>query len=99
MKRFTTALWGLALVTAIAAPPLNAQQAPVPGTPLQVAEMTAAPGTERMARNVSALTRRDNATETQQDHDKPHPPGAQALMVLGIALIVSPAMFRGAFSN
>jgi hypothetical protein len=28
-----------------------------------------------------------------------HPPGAQALMALGIALIVTPAMFRGAFSN
>ena len=99
MKRIATALSGLALLTVIAVEPLSAQQLARQSTTVQIAETRATPTTSDTVRNAPTLVRRDILAATREDDGKSNPPGAQALMVLGIALIVSPAMFRGAFSN
>mgnify|MGYP003666163559 FL=1 len=81
--------------------PLGAQQntaavtGPQPqGSAVQVADASA-PGN----RNITAAVGRPRQTAKRAGAENVHPSGAQALMVLGIALIVTPAMFRGAFSN
>lgn len=99
MKRITTALTGLALFAAMAVQPLSAQQSLPSGPDIQVAETPLTSGTGGTTRNIPALVRRDVTKVSQENDGKTQPPGTQALMVLGIALIVSPAMFRGAFSN
>jgi hypothetical protein len=60
----------------------------------QIAEIPAA-----AVRNITAAQRMNTGQQLPGEARKAHPPGAQALMALGIALIVTPAMFRGAFSN
>ena len=53
-------------------------------------------------RNVTAIRAIDKADSAGPKADRPRavkPQGAQALMALGIALIVTPSMFAGAFSN
>ena len=66
------------------------QTRPQTQTQTQIAEFPAG-----AIRNITAVRHQGGQAKT----GKAHPPGAQALMALGIALIVTPAMFRGAFSN
>jgi hypothetical protein len=97
MKYTKTALLAAALL-AITHQPLSAQgRGAAPETvQIQVAENHApAPA----VRNITASRASAAASAQSTGGAKPHPPGAQALMVLGLALIVTPAMFRGAFSN
>lgn len=64
---------------------------------------------EDITRNVPAESRNVNALRlTKPDSQQPsakngpqkvQPAGAQALMALGLGLIVTPSMFGGAFSN
>lgn len=99
MKRIITAATGAALACVIAIQPLAAQQsagnAPLP----QIASTTVPEVAPLAGRNISAAVHHRKPLKPQPAGDPARPPGAQALMVLGIALIVTPAMFRGAFSN
>jgi hypothetical protein len=71
-------------------PQTRPQTRPQTQTQTQIAEFPAG-----AIRNITAVRHPGGQAKT----GKAHPPGAQALMALGIALIVTPAMFRGAFSN
>ena len=54
------------------------------------------------SRNITAIRKAEtNASDgaTTGDARKEQPPAAQALMALGITLIITPDMFGGAFSN
>lgn len=92
-----------ALVAAIllAAPhyPLHAQQRPAPPGAVAEAVQVQIASAPAVVRNVTAARKSSPETAKQTGGGKVHPPGAQALMALGLALIVTPAMFRGAFSN
>lgn len=99
MKRIVSALSGIALLATFAAQPLSAEPLRLPAASLQIAETTAASGVERRAGKIPDRGGRERRSVPFPEDANAQPPGAQALMVLGIALIVSPAMFRGAFSN
>jgi hypothetical protein len=98
MKYTKTALVAAILISA-SHHPLHAQQRTaiadtVPETiRVQIAEVPA------LVRNVAVARKLSPEAAKPTGGDNVHPPGAQALMALGIALIVTPAMFRGAFSN
>lgn len=95
MKYAKTVLLGISITVILTSPPAWASELEtVPKQPqTQIAQIPAA-----AIRNVTAV-RRPGVRMGQAEKRKAHPPGAQALMALGIALIVTPAMFRGAFSN
>lgn len=106
MKYMKTALVAAFL---LAAPifPLQAEQRSgiAPAAPdavrIQIAEVPPVVRNVTAIRKPSPETANRAAGDTAADasRDRVHPPGAQALMALGIALIVTPAMFGGAFSN
>lgn len=98
MKRTRTALLAGSVLAAMTAHPLSAQRMAAPDAAPQIARAQDRTPTVAAARNVSA-PRPGPAAMARTGGNKTQPPGAQALMVLGVALIVTPAMFRGAFSN
>jgi hypothetical protein len=95
MKYAKAVLFGISIAAVLTFHPVQAGELETmsqqPQT--QIAEIPAV-----AIRNVTAV-RRPGKRTGQAETRKAHPPGAQALMALGIALIVTPAMFRGAFSN
>lgn len=98
MKYTKTALVAAILLAAPHAPLHAGQRTALSDTgreslPVQIAEVPA------IVRNVTAAQKAPRETAERAGGDKAHPPGAQALMALGIALIVTPSMFAGAFSN
>ena len=95
MKYGTTVLLA-AVLTVTAYQPLGAQGRGAAPELVQIAE---APNSATAVRNIAAARRAAALTAQTPDGEKPHPPGAQALMALGLALIVTPSMFGGAFSN
>ena len=96
MKHAKTILLGVSIAVILTTHPAGADEiAAVPKQPqTQIAEVPVG-----VIRNITAV-RRTGVTQTDRAQIRnAHPPGAHALMALGIALIVTPAMFRGAFSN
>lgn len=97
MKYAKMVLLGVSIGVALTLHPARAGELETvseqPRTQTQIAEAPAV-----VIRNVTAV-RHPGVRTGMTEPRKAHPPGAQALMALGIALIVTPAMFRGAFSN
>ena len=102
---YSKTLLAVAMAAVIAAYPALASDSRSEGGQSQVAENTGQNVTRVTltgSRNVTAIRRTAPATQAAAiDRNSPvaADPGAQALMALGVALIVTPAMFRGAFSN
>jgi len=104
--KYTKALVAAAMFTAITAHSAQAADAEPTNTgpkagQVQIAENI--PVTVPAAsRNITAIRKAETKTAdgaAAGDPRKEQPPGAQALMALGIALIITPDMFGGAFSN
>lgn len=94
--KYTKTLLVAAMFAAIAAHPARAGDMGPEKNPVQIAENIPAE-----SRNVTAIRRLETADPDASAENNPRtqPQGAQALMALGIALIVTPSMFAGAFSN
>lgn len=84
-------------VPAIAGPK-DAALAPVVPIETQIAE-NRAPAVRNISAAVSRTAGRARQIPGKPRGPNPNKPGAQALMVLGLALVATPAMFGGAFSN
>lgn len=106
MMKYTKALVAAAMFTAITAHSAHAADTEPKNTgsksgQVQIAENipVAVPAESR---NITAIRKAEtNASDgaATGDAGKEQPPGTQALMALGIALIITPDMFGGAFSN
>lgn len=99
--KYTKSLAAVAFVAAMTAHTAQAADIRPAGTQIQIAE--------NIERNIPAENRNVTAHRltkpavsrlpAEKGPRNAQPPGAQALMALGIALIVTPSMLRGAFSN
>lgn len=97
MMKCTRTLVVAAIVAAISTHTAHADEIQPKKDPVQIAENIPA---ER--RNVTAtrpIDPGDSKAPVAKNIRAAKPQGAQALMALGIALIVTPSMFAGAFSN
>tara|TARA_R110002072_G_scaffold13606_12_gene57264 strand:- start:470 stop:796 length:327 start_codon:yes stop_codon:yes gene_type:complete len=102
-------LLAVAMISVIAAYPAQASDSRSEGGQSQMADSIAENTAQNVtrdtlagSRNVTAIRKTPAAAQgAANDGNTPvaGDPGAQALMALGVALIVTPAMFRGAFSN
>lgn len=95
--KYTKTLLVAAAFAVITTHPLQAADVGPVKVPVQIAENIPAE-----SRNVTAIRKLESADSTSPTANNPRtakPKGAQALMALGIALIVTPSMFAGAFSN
>lgn len=110
--RYTKTLCAAALLAVACAFPAQAGETIPAATgsknlQVQIAENSGA-NLRAESRNITAIRKAetsvsavptDSANSETRETRNVQPPGAQALMALGIALIVTPAMFRGAFAN
>lgn len=99
---YVKSLVAVALFSAFAAQPAKSADIQTANTPLQSGQVQIAENVPAERRNVTAVRKVDATVTDGTAADGARtvqPPGAQALMALGLALIVTPAMFRGAFSN
>lgn len=95
--KYTKTLLVAAMFTALIAHPARAADPGPDKTQVQIAENIPSEN-----RNVTAIRTLDGANSEatpEKNTRTAKPQGAQALMALGIALIVTPSMFAGAFSN
>ena len=84
------------VVSCLAVSPAMSADAPPNITAVQIAENTPEAATAE-TRNVTATRRTDRPDIVDESADES--PAAKALMALGIALMSTPDMFGGAFSN
>ena len=91
MKR-TGLLLAAAVVSCLALSPAVSADTPAKNIQVQIADNTPQPSTGE-SRNVTAVQK------TERPNPGAESPAAGALMALGIALMITPDMFGGAFSN
>lgn len=91
MKR-NSVLLTAAVVSCLAVSPAISDDTPAKNIPVQIADNTPQPSTAK-SRNVTAIQR------TERPDPADETPAAKALLALGIALMITPDMFGGAFSN
>lgn len=95
--KYAKTLLVAAMFAAIAAHPARADDAGPEKDQVQIAENV--PAESRNVTAIRTIETADPAAPAANGTRAAKPQGAQALMALGIALIVTPSMFAGAFSN